>query len=222
VAGGKFDFICIMFRIPFYILSITLLLLSFNSSIKTNIDNWDTAVLEKANSAQSENYLTDDEKKLIFLTNLVRVDPQLFLKTYVQRFVDSTQYPSNKWIASLKKDLQKAKPLEILQPDKELFEVARKHAKDMGLTGKIGHSTSKGGSYEKRIPDLKKKYSFIGENCNYGSTEPLKILMDLLIDENTADLGHRKNILCKDFRFLNVNTQPHKNYKINTVMEFGG
>jgi uncharacterized protein YkwD len=46
--------------------------------------------------------------------------------------------------------------------------------------------------------------------------------MSWMIDEGVSDLGHRKNILDKEYTAAGVSIQPHKRYKVNAVMNFGG
>ena len=65
--------------------------------------SWDPAVLEKANTAQDTRYLKEDEKQVIYYTNLVRTDGQLFSETYLQWYLDSTQADINNYIRSLRK-----------------------------------------------------------------------------------------------------------------------
>ena len=62
----------------------------------------------------------------------------------------------------------------------------------------------------------------MGENCSYGYNDSESIVMSLLIDEGVASLGHRKNILSKDFKRVGVAIGKHPTYKYCAVMDFGG
>jgi len=62
----------------------------------------------------------------------------------------------------------------------------------------------------------------IAENCDYGSTEPLEIVMSLLIDDGIASLGHRKNILHPGLNYVGIAIEKHKTYGVNCVMDFSG
>jgi hypothetical protein len=46
-------------------------------------------------------------------------------------------------------------------------------------------------------------------------------LMNLLIDEDIPDVGHRKNILDGRMNSVGNSTQPHRNYKFTNVQVFG-
>ena len=64
-------------------------------------------------------------------------------------------------------------------------------------------------------------YYHVGENCSYGYEQAIDIVLTLMIDEGIKDVGHRKNILSEDFNAVGVAIRPHKNYRINCVIDFG-
>ena len=64
-------------------------------------------------------------------------------------------------------------------------------------------------------------YYHVGENCSYGYDQAIDIVLTLMIDEGIKDVGHRKNILSEDFNSVGVAIRPHKNYRINCVIDFG-
>ena len=92
----------------------------------------------------------------------------------------------------------------------------------MGLTGKTGHESSNGKSYTVRIKRLGRKYESLFENCQYGNEDGLSIVIDLLIDEDIDDTGHRKTLLNPAIQYVGTHISPHLVYKINCVQEFGG
>jgi len=185
---------------------------------KYPFEKWDADVLEKANTAKDCSYLSEDEKKVVFYTNLVRMNPKLFAETYLQQYLDSAEVEKSSYVTSLKKDLASAKKANALVPLKELYESAESHAIKMGTSGREGHA-----DYDKRLKKVEKKYSeYTGENCDYGFQNPLDILIDLLIDEGVSGYGHRKNILNSTYYYIGVSIQPHKKYKWNCVMDFCG
>ncbi len=183
---------------------------------------WDKATLEKANSAKDVTYMNAEEKRVVFYTNLVRLNPQLFLKTYVIPYVDSAKMRHDKYVTSLIKDLEKAKASDAFAPMNDLYGEAKNHAGDMGKSGNIGHNTSKGENFQKRIVTLKKTYTVVFENCQYGYDKALDVVMDLLIDEGITDYGHRKALLNSSLQYVGVSFQKHKKFKWNCVMVMGG
>jgi uncharacterized protein YkwD len=198
-----------------------LLLLSGTGLVQAQQDvfaRWDKKVLEKANTAKDADYLTGEEKKVIFYCNLARMNPSLFSVTILDHFLDSTGYKNSAYVVSLKKALASAKPTEPFIPQKDLFLIAKDHADKMGKAGKKGHD-----GFDKRYKPVMKTYNqFVGENCSYGLNEAVRIVMQLLIDEGVGDSGHRKNILDPNFKNLGVSIQPHRTSTWQCVMSFGG
>lgn len=197
-------------------------LMCFSAGQPQQPATWDKATLEKANSAKDVTYMNAEEKKVVFYTNLVRMNPQLFLKTHVIPYLDSTKTKRDKYVLSLIKDLEKAKPCDPYLPMKDLYLDARVHALDMGKAGAIGHNTSKGDNFQKRIVELKKTYTIVFENCQYGYDKALDVVIDLLIDEGIPDYGHRKALLNTSLKYVGVSFEKHKKYKWNCVMMMGG
>ncbi len=189
---------------------------------------WKKETIEQANTAQNANYLASNEKRVIFFLNLARLDPAGFAKNIEKiwkadsknEFGQTNNLGQNKWFQSLLKDLQSTKPMSALQPNEALSTVAKKHAADMGKIGQIGHKSPDGTTFDKRIRKALPKAGFISENCDYGNSNPLDIVMSLLVDQDVPSLGHRKNILNPVYKRIGVGILPHKKYQINTVMDF--
>lgn len=178
---------------------------------------WDAQTVEKANTAKNISYLSAEEKKVILYCNLVRLNPKLFLETFVTPYLDSTK-ENNSYTKSLIKTLKSTKNIGILVPSKKLYSLAKDHAIDFGKKGKIGH-----GNFDKRFMQLTKECNcVVGENCDYGDNKALNIVMSLLIDNEVPDLGHRINILDTEYKNIGVSIQTHKKYAWNCVMDFSG
>jgi uncharacterized protein YkwD len=129
--------------------------------------------------------------------------------------------PSTAAEKSLIAFLEQQQPLSLLYPSEKLFKSSEFHAKDMGATGKTGHSSSDNTSFEKRLKRYW-KYSLAGENCSYGPSDPIEIVFQLMIDEGVSGYGHRMNIFDKEYLFVGTSIKPHNRYGWNTVMDFGG
>jgi len=184
--------------------------------LSTFSQRWNPETLEKANTAKDEKYLMEDEKLVIYYTNLARIDGPLFADTYLKWYMDSTQKKSNNYTRTLFKDLKKTIDLPPLQSQKDLFDAAKAHAIKSGKSGHEGHK-----GFKNRFKPLMTTYNYVGENCYYGQDEPLLIVIKLLIDEGVEDLGHRHNMLSPDFNSVGVSIKPHKQYGNNCVMDFG-
>lgn len=177
---------------------------------------WDSTIIEKANTARDNRNLKDDEKQVIFYTNLARANGELFATTYLKKYMDSTGMEPTSFTRSLERDLRNIRDLPMLSPEPDLYDVARKHAIESGKSGRRGHQ-----GFKRRFKDLLSKYYAYGENCYYGPDDPLAIVIKLLIDEGIPDLGHRFNMLDPKYNSIGVSIMPHKTYGYNCVMEFG-
>lgn len=196
--------------------------LFFNFSSSSPVaDEWDAATLEKANTAKDITFMTEEEKKVVFYINLVRLKPDLFAKTYYTKYLDSTKTKSTSFTTSLKNDLlTRYKSMEVLTVKQDLTEEAKEHATGTGKKGNMGHHSADGLSYETRMKKFKGIYGETAENCDYGNDKALSIVMRLLIDEGQGTAEHRKTILDKKYKYIGVSIQPHKKMKWTCVMEF--
>ena len=188
----------------------------------TPFHTWKTKTLAKANSARRMKDVSSQEKKVIFYINLARMNGGLFVDTYLKDYREDVRIPKNKYYRSLVKTLREQTALPPLQPQEDLFKEAIKHAKEMGRTGKKGHRSANHKSFDERMKKLKKKYKKLKENNQYGFPDALSIVIDLLIDDDTESLIHRKTLLHKDLKYVGIGIRSHKKYQINTSLLFGG
>jgi len=167
------------------------------------------------NTAANTAYLTHDEKEAIYILNLLRANPVLFTKTVLLKYpsVSGNGYLAEDsfYFISLVNTLKTMEPLGILYPDDKCFESAKYHAIASGITGYVGH--------ERKTRDDKAKKYYNGECCDYGHSDPLDIILSLLIDEGIPSLGHR-DVFLSNYTKIGVSMQPHKKYGINAVFDF--
>ncbi len=164
---------------------------------------WVDIKYPEANTAIGEDYLTAEEKLIYYYLNLVRINPQFFAETYLSHLRNST----DSYEISLYEELQRLQPLPVLKPNRKLFESAKCHAVESGLSGYVGHTRGSCSQY------------FRGECCQYGLSGALEIVIALLIDQGVPSLGHRK-ICLGSYTELGVSIQPHKSYGVNAVLDF--
>lgn len=180
--------------------------------------------LAMANTAVDVDYLTEEEKKVIFLCNLARLDGERFAEEYLTPYVEKNKLnvETNEYLASLYTDLSEVKDHVMLRPSKELCEAAAYHAKDSGENGITGHVSSDGTEWDERLERFLPSWNALAENCTYGSNRKyaINIVMALLIDEKVASLGHRKNILSDKYSHIGVSIMPHSTYTYNCVQDF--
>ncbi len=176
---------------------------------------WDPLIIKKAHSAKDAEYMSQQEKAVIYYTNLARLDPKTFLKNIAKPYIDSTD-EKNGYTASLLKTLGSVAPMSPMEPNKDLFLIAKPHALNFGKTGKTGHDNLKK-RFEKYMRSCNCR---ISENADYGYDKAIDIVMHLLIDTDIKDLGHRKHMLDPKLTKVGVSIQPHKIYEWNCVMDF--
>lgn len=202
----------------YYFLTLIALL---TSSFKTA--NWqiNDEKLGYCNTAKDIGYLSAEEKEVIYYINVVRTQPKLFAQYYLKNYLDTAPIKQTVYLNSLINELNSMQAVEILEPQFDLFEVAKKHATEMGLQGKTGHTSLSGESYESRASDLSERYEKAMENCQYGYSDGLSIVIDLLIDEDIPDVSHRKSLLHKEVKYIGAAIRKHKVYRYNCVIEMG-
>ena len=185
------------------------------SPLASYSSEWNKPEYRLCNTAAKVAYMSEKEKMVIYVINLVRAYPVLFAKTVV------TQYPALSGKEELTKDqyyyqsllttLLAMDPLPLLTDNEKCYQSAACHAKLSGITGYIGHN--------RNSDECQKKKYFLGECCQYGNDEPVEIILSLLIDKDVPSLGHRKILLGK-YTSAGVSIQPHKTYRFNTVLDF--
>ncbi|TDO23052.1 CAP domain-containing protein [Pedobacter duraquae] len=229
----KFILALYLFTLPLYSKAMTLP--DFTVKYAQPAPGWTQEEINKANTASNVNYLTDEEKKIIFYMNLVRMDGPKFFDTYFQDYVDMHNQQMKKYsnyndlkinrydpyYRGLKEDLKNVKNLSLLYPDESLSYVAKQHGKDMNKHNVAGHNSYDGRTMVNRI---EKYYPNRGmaENLAFGFSTGLANVSLLLLDQGVADLGHRKNILNNTLglNIVGVSIQPHPHYKYSATMDF--
>jgi uncharacterized protein YkwD len=217
------------------------LLLTAKSSTQRNTDDpparagWTTEELASANTAKYIDYLSSEEKNIIFYMNLARMDGTRFFKTYFQDFVDAhnqrmkrysnynelkvNRYDS--YYRGLEQDLKRAKNLGLLYPDETLTYVSNQHGSDMNKHNMIGHVSSDGRTMVNRIEKYYKNRG-MAENLAFGFSGGLDIVSMLLLDTGIPDVGHRRNILNSTMGLnrVGVSIQPHPHYRYSATIDF--
>jgi hypothetical protein len=188
---------------------------STSNPLITFSKEWDMPIYKKCNTAKGLTYLSATEKEVIWILNMCRLNPKLFLNSVLlnpkssayKKSIERTSYYN-----SLIEDLKTLAPNQrALLPDTNLFVSANCHAYESGKIGIIGHER-----VSKKCPG-----DYLGECCSYGYVNPADIVITLLIDEGIENLGHRNIMLSKKYTLIGVSKQPHiSKFGTNTVMDF--
>jgi hypothetical protein len=93
---------------------------------------WNKPEYLACNTAKNVTYMSAEEKKVIYILNLLRKNPKLFARTVIAK------YPANagqNWLVnideykSLLDTVNKMQPLNLLQPNKKCYTSSQCHAK---------------------------------------------------------------------------------------------
>lgn len=187
-------------------------------STENLLKNWPIEQLSNASVDNDVVFMSQDEKDVVFICNLARVNGPLFISTILEPYMDFENIKSDRYVRSLIKTLEQQKSFPALVTDNLLYQLAYSHAISSGQSGTTGHD-----GFNSRFNKAKDYYWTFAENCYYGRNIPIEIALGLLIDKGDTGLGHRKNILDQKLGYVGVSIQPHRSvYTYNCVMEFGG
>lgn len=188
-----------------------------NDGKKSALHTVEPSLEERANTAKNEGYLTEQEKMVIKLCNIARLDGNYFIKHYLRRAIKDTHSTSYQNVA---KALRNSKVEPPLMPAFSLYKSALVHARDMGISGKTGHVSSCGQAPNERIQQYFPSTINCSENYYVGSGEPLDIVIAFLEGRNDTNSEYLRNILNPQLEFIGVSIQPHKYYCNNAVIDF--
>jgi len=139
--------------------------------------------------------------------------PKQFAKNYVAKydekktgFAYDASYTKDK--NSLISELNALKPMKPLVFDSAMYELAKCWSSESGKSGEIGHARK----------NCKSGYS--GECCSYGFKGALDIVMQLMVDNNIPNHGHRKIILTPYYSKVGIKNGSHKTYTYHSVIDF--
>jgi len=171
--------------------------------------------INAATTFSSADYLTDEEKNVIFYCNLARLDG----KAFVEAFLSDLKTSQDSYEKSLVDTLVKVKDFPMLVPNKKLSEAAAYHANDIGKAGVVQHESTDG---TKTFDRIRQYYQggYMAENISCGYSDALSIVRQLLIDKGVESLGHRKNILGINYTRIGVAIREHATYRHCCVQDF--
>jgi len=170
---------------------------------------------EPSDNQETSGELSAQEKKVIDLCNEARADGSAFAEKYLSDLKGST----NSYEKSLLEDLAKVKDVAPLVANEQLCKAARAHANDIGPKGLVQHNSSDGTATFTRVRQYYNGGA-MGENIQFGPSDALSIVRQLLIDNGTESLGHRKNILNPTYIRIGVAIGKHSKYGSMCVQDF--
>jgi uncharacterized protein YkwD len=195
------------------------------------IDGWDITALD---TARNEPNFTQNEKDLIFHINQVRTNPRLFSTQFIEpissRFQDNVYTSSNgdryqtaEGIFAVQdciRYLQSAVAVPPLKPSQALHQSAQAHARDSSMTGIVGHDSSNGTSFTDRLRSYLQVNATFSESISYGLTDPLEIVMIMMVDDGLPNRENRDNMRFGGFSYVGVACDTHPTYRSLCVFDF--
>lgn len=177
-------------------------------------------------SALTKGQLKAFQESLLKYVNQVRTDPQGFAETYIKYHYD------NGIDNGLYKELMGMRPLPAYTMSEKLNSAAWYYAWYLGKNNKMGHEAD-GRTFWQRINAYGYAFSSAGENVGspgicYSNPEEdpglsaINSLIQWLIDDGVADLGHRRNILSPNYTQVGSGCwhEEGSEFQNYSVMEF--
>ena len=172
-----------------------------------------TAITVNSTSKLQSTY----EKQLLDEINYARANPQEYLKA-LELFRRNYRgkeihYPeggvivSNEGVAAIDDAIafvRKLKPLSPLDLRNGMVKAAKVHLDDLVSSGNSGHRGSDGSQPGQRLDRFGRWDEAYGENIVYESRTPRYDVIGMIIDDGTANRGHRENLFAEDFRVIGV------------------
>jgi uncharacterized protein YkwD len=174
-----------------------------------------TLATKTIQDAADFSFMTAEEKSMIDEINLMRADPQGYIK-YVDEFINEERknLQENRLIfdsyaKELKEQLRDTKKLSMLKPHKKLYEVAKAHGIYNKKNHQMEHTDANGMEGFDRVEKagLKNSINSKGEyapneNLVYGYESVRNTVIYLLIDSGEPSRGHRKALLEPTWEFV--------------------
>ncbi|MCP4156246.1 MAG: CAP domain-containing protein [bacterium] len=194
-----------------------------------------SAELEPVEGVKDLDFLTDMEKEVIEELNIARTDPEEYAE-YMEEFKrfyqgnyvligGRTPITTHEGVSAVNEAiefLKERKPLPALRVSRGLSMASKAHVADLGSKGTIGHSGTDKSSPQQRMNRFGKWKRAAGENICYFWKEPRYIVMQLIIDDNVPNRGHRTNIFNELYNIVGVSCGAHKSYGWMCTMDFAG
>lgn len=111
-------------------------------------------------------------------------------------------------------------PLEPLTVDPLLTAAASDFAAEQGRSGEVGHVGHDGSTLAERIERRGQWTSDIAEAISYGYRDALHVAIQLIVDDDVPDRGHREVILTPALRFAGAGCSPHREWHHSCVVDF--
>ncbi len=177
--------------------------------------------------------LLDMDAAVLAEVNRARTAPRAYAKVlrdyrrhYRGRVVDDPGDPgyrtTNEGVRAVDEAIrfvERQLPLPPLAAADVLAAAAGDHAAAQGARGDVGHVSADGATPGDRVR-RRGGGPYMSETIAYGSTNPVAVVRQLIIDDGVRDRGHRAVIFDSRLRFAGVGCGPHPVYVALCVIDF--
>jgi uncharacterized protein YkwD len=176
--------------------------------------------LAKARTAEHASYLTPEEREILFYINLARTNGAAFVDSFITPSIDEASLcpAQHHYLYTLLQELRPVKNLPLVYPNTSLAEAALRHATDLSVSTLLSHASSDGTPYSRRIVQFVNTIH-ASEVISSGYSQGLDIVIQLLIDNNVPDFGHRRALLNPSLRLAGAFIAPHPSAGYVAVVE---
>lgn len=209
-----------MFHVKHWVLCLTLIAPFSGTAISTPMSSKpQPSEAVRMNTADLDRF----EEQMVRYINELRADPARFYRSYLPDYIASQRGRfTEPYLRSLRRDLMAIrKPLPRLEP-----------------TGVLNRAAARQAAYLQRfhgrlLTHEQGRLSFLdrmrqtGLHCFaenlYQATDPsaLQVVCDLLIDQGIPSLGHRRNLLSRNYDLIGFCTRSIGDNLTLVVMDFG-
>src|SRR5882757_314230 len=127
-------------RIFYFLFSLAVLLVGTTAQGQ-DLTLWGKDTLDLANTAAHVQTLTPEEKKVIQLINLARLNGKAFIAKVAVPYIKKNEKDDDDYVEGLYSDLRATVGRHLLKSHEKLHQSAAHHATDMGTKGQIGHNS---------------------------------------------------------------------------------
>jgi uncharacterized protein YkwD len=194
------------------------------------------SVAPKSGSSAALSFLSQLEREILEEMNLARTNPQQYA-AYVEQY--KTYYNGNQLrlpgkqkpivtfdgIAAVDEAisfLKTARPQPALEVNRGMCLAAKDHADDLALKGVSGHKGSDGSTPNARLERYGRWEGVVGENIVYDVSTAREIVIGLIIDDGTANRGHRRNVLDPNHKVTGISVTDSPVNGAKCVLDYAG
>ncbi|MBN4072976.1 hypothetical protein JYT74_02935 [Crocinitomix catalasitica] len=183
--------------------------------------------LKILNTAAKADYMTEQEKRMVFEINFVRKHPRIYSKIISKYLSEKSNskgglnYDTYKAGLELIDELDTMESLNVLIPKKCIYDAAKIHGLDCKGRGFFSHTGSDKSDPWDRITKQCSDFKTGNENASAGSGNSRDRVISLLLDDGISSRGHRYNIINKKWVYVGCFRYEDPKYGYYWVQNFG-